>query len=450
MNGFSSAQLRKLTSKLDRAHVHTRSVEGRQLDYIEGWFALSEANAIFGFDNWDRETVHFERLFERVRGDMTSCAYLARVRIRVWAGDRQILREGTGCGTGSARNGADAHDLAIKAAETDATKRALATFGNRFGLCLYDKEQAGVSEGTPPKLEILCPDGQLFADALSPEGFCTALRKLIESTTNAVALTAWRERNAKQIERLRQVAPDLKTQRGEHYAEVLERLFSVRMAAMSSNSYVQDELLNGVNNSSATSQPNEFDNQTLTKPSDLSPSADSPSPENEPHVSSAAMAPTIGGAVELSSTTLTASTAQQDEHEVSALAPSRVAYGPRIDKACLAIATVRRQRDKAHLRQVGSLPCVVCKSVPSHPHHLTFAQARGLALKVSDEYVVPLCVEHHNDLHRSAAERLWWTRQNIDPMPIAKELWRARLSTNLDSRLQQFSERAQHRDSFSK
>ena len=106
MNGFSSAQLRKLTSKLDRAHVHTRSVEGRQLDYIEGWFALSEANAIFGFDNWDRETVHFERLFERVRGDMTSCAYLARVRIRVWAGDRQIRREGTGCGTGSARNGA--------------------------------------------------------------------------------------------------------------------------------------------------------------------------------------------------------------------------------------------------------------------------------------------------------------------------------------------------------
>ena len=65
MSGFSPAQLKKLTGKLDRVHVQTRTVEGKSIDYIEGWFALSEANAIFGFANWDRETVHFERLFER-------------------------------------------------------------------------------------------------------------------------------------------------------------------------------------------------------------------------------------------------------------------------------------------------------------------------------------------------------------------------------------------------
>jgi hypothetical protein len=58
---------------------------------------------------------------------------------------------------------------------------------------------------------------------------------------------------------------------------------------------------------------------------------------------------------------------------------------------------------------------------------LAFAQARGLALKVSDEYVVPLCVEHHNELHRSGAERSWWNRQNIDPISIARELWKMRL-----------------------
>src|SRR5579863_294070 len=70
MSGFSPAQLKKLTGKLDRAHVQSRTVDGRQLDYIEGWFALSEANAIFGYANWDRETVHFERLFERTRGEL--------------------------------------------------------------------------------------------------------------------------------------------------------------------------------------------------------------------------------------------------------------------------------------------------------------------------------------------------------------------------------------------
>jgi recombination DNA repair RAD52 pathway protein len=32
-----------------------------------------------------------------------------------------------------------------KSAETDATKRALVTFGNAFGLALYDREQSSAS-----------------------------------------------------------------------------------------------------------------------------------------------------------------------------------------------------------------------------------------------------------------------------------------------------------------
>ena len=44
-------------------------------------------------------------------------------------------------GEGKAPTPGQAHELALKAAETDATKRALATFGNPFGLALYDREQ---------------------------------------------------------------------------------------------------------------------------------------------------------------------------------------------------------------------------------------------------------------------------------------------------------------------
>ena len=124
MTSFSPAQIRALTRKLDRRHVHTRDVEGKEIAYIEGWFAIAEANAIFGFGGWDRETVHFERLYERSRGETTSCAYLARVRIRARAGDAIVLREGTGWGAASGKNPADIHERAVKAAETDATKRA--------------------------------------------------------------------------------------------------------------------------------------------------------------------------------------------------------------------------------------------------------------------------------------------------------------------------------------
>src|SRR5262245_54642174 len=38
-----------------------------------------------------------------------------------------------------------AHDIALRAAETDAISGALVTFGNPLGLALYDKDQAGVT-----------------------------------------------------------------------------------------------------------------------------------------------------------------------------------------------------------------------------------------------------------------------------------------------------------------
>ena len=65
----------------------------------------------------------------------------------VRAGDTVTVREGIGTGFGRASQPELAHDMALKAAETDATKRALATFGNPFGLALYDRDQAQVTKG---------------------------------------------------------------------------------------------------------------------------------------------------------------------------------------------------------------------------------------------------------------------------------------------------------------
>ena len=77
-------------------------------------------------------------------GRYHAAAYTAKVRVSVRAGDIVIVREGSGTGEGRASTPGQAHELALKGAETDATKRALATFGNPFGLALYDREQAGV------------------------------------------------------------------------------------------------------------------------------------------------------------------------------------------------------------------------------------------------------------------------------------------------------------------
>jgi Rad52/22 family double-strand break repair protein len=59
------------------------------------------------------------------------------VRITVRAESEIIIREGYGSGDARGALPGEAHELAIKTAETDATKRALATFGKPFGLALY-------------------------------------------------------------------------------------------------------------------------------------------------------------------------------------------------------------------------------------------------------------------------------------------------------------------------
>jgi len=134
---FSDAQTRKLRYRLATRHIKSRQVDNQTLHYIEGWHAVAEANRIFGFDAWCRETIWCECVWRQPQGTRFGSAYLARVRITVRAGVDQVIREGSGAGEALADTPGRAHELALKAAETDATKRALSTFGNPFGLSLY-------------------------------------------------------------------------------------------------------------------------------------------------------------------------------------------------------------------------------------------------------------------------------------------------------------------------
>jgi hypothetical protein len=66
----------------------------------------------------------------------------------VHANGALIIREGHGTGEGHGTSPGEVHDIALKAAETDATKRALATFGRPFGLALYGSGKASSSAQT--------------------------------------------------------------------------------------------------------------------------------------------------------------------------------------------------------------------------------------------------------------------------------------------------------------
>jgi hypothetical protein len=94
-----------------------------------------------------------------------------------------------------------------------------------------------------------------------------------------------------------------------------------------------------------------------------------------------------------------------------------------IDKSTLAIGEPKRIRCREHLRYVASQPCVICGRSPSHAHHVRYAQRRGLGIKASDEFAVPLCRIHHRLVHRVGNEAAWWQDAGIDPIKAASKLW---------------------------
>ena len=156
--GFSAKQVQALRRKLDHRHVRTREANGRELTYIEGWYAISEANRIFGFDGWSRETIESRCVLARENRGTFLAVYIARVRISVHADGATIIREGHGTGEGRGTSPGEVHDIALKAAETDATKRALATFGRPFGLELYRKAgKAALKAKSPYRCSRISP-----------------------------------------------------------------------------------------------------------------------------------------------------------------------------------------------------------------------------------------------------------------------------------------------------
>jgi DNA repair and recombination protein RAD52 len=151
---FSGEQQKLLADNLNPKHVKGRSQGGQSLSYIEGWHAIAEANRIFGFGAWERELVEWKEtnrdLVDVTKNNRTEkqwrVGYIAKVRVTVHGEGGSRSREGVGFGSGFAKDNAlgEAIESAIKEAETDAMKRGMMTFGNQFGLALYDKSRSMV------------------------------------------------------------------------------------------------------------------------------------------------------------------------------------------------------------------------------------------------------------------------------------------------------------------
>jgi DNA recombination protein Rad52 len=241
MTGLAEAQIKALKGKLKAAHIKTRHENGMEISYIEGWFTIAEANRIFGFDGWSRETLQTSCVWQGRAGGRAACNYVARVRISVHGEGRAIIREGSGFGGGTGETPGEAHEMALKEAETDAMKRAFMTFGNRFGLALYDPEQKGVSrprgkEQSPaPHWPVSLPGEAASVLCNSPQAFFGELRKVLEALTTIDAVQELWHSNEAALKAIREAHPHLTDQHGAHYTAVFAKLCQKRIKALLSS-----------------------------------------------------------------------------------------------------------------------------------------------------------------------------------------------------------------------
>jgi hypothetical protein len=92
---------------------------------------------------------------------------------------------------------------------------------------------------------------------------------------------------------------------------------------------------------------------------------------------------------------------------------------------------VKKFRSKKYLQWVASKPCLICRYEPCQAHHITISEPRGWGQKVSDNYTIPLCYQHHDLLHHTS-ERKFWTIIGINPVFYANLLFSIKDTVNDD------------------
>lgn len=141
---FNQEQVQILNQELDSNRVKSRSKGNINLSYLEGFDIIETANKIFGYGNWSYSIDKLDYLStEQNQNQNFVIAYKAIVKVIVFDKEhiQSISRTDVGTGTGISKTQAEAHEGATKEAVTDALKRAMRSFGNQFGLSLYDKSK---------------------------------------------------------------------------------------------------------------------------------------------------------------------------------------------------------------------------------------------------------------------------------------------------------------------
>lgn len=142
MSGLLVKQREQLLKGINPSRV---GKDGKGFAHLEAWDVRAHLIRIFGFCNWSQELVALDLIFEsesvKEGKSRWTVAYRATVQLTLNDSFGHTMCVYTEAAAGDASNypsRADAHDMAIKTAESQAFKRCAVNLGDQFGLSLYN------------------------------------------------------------------------------------------------------------------------------------------------------------------------------------------------------------------------------------------------------------------------------------------------------------------------
>lgn len=134
---LNDRQYEQLLKPLNESRVAKRGQAGRQLSYLEAWDVKAHLIRIFGFGGWSADVLESNLAFEdKNEKGQWNVGYKVVLRLSIPALDCTYTEAAVGSASLPQRG--EAHDMAIKTAESDALKRAAINLGTQFGLSLYN------------------------------------------------------------------------------------------------------------------------------------------------------------------------------------------------------------------------------------------------------------------------------------------------------------------------
>ena len=136
-----------LVDVLLRPIKQSRVKQAQGFSHVEAWDIRATLIRMFGFCGFSvMEVSPATCIYERERKlssgkDGVAIAYKAHIAIVIHLPDGDVTYSGSAVGEAinQASNAGDAHDQALKTAESQALKRAATNLGDQFGLGLYDE-----------------------------------------------------------------------------------------------------------------------------------------------------------------------------------------------------------------------------------------------------------------------------------------------------------------------